>query len=111
MHALDRRGQLIYRRLACWSCHGEEGVGGIRNPGAAPNETMPALRAAANDYTLEELKALMSARQFAERLDPDGEDPPFFCPDYAGVLTDEEFEDLYAYLAKLAPKRRLFRFR
>ncbi len=107
----DRRGQLIFRRLACWSCHGEEGVGGIRNPGAAPNEMMPALRQAANVFSLEELQALMSTRQSEERLDPNGEDPPFFCPDYAGVLTDEEFEDLYAYLAKLAPKRRLFRFR
>ncbi len=107
----DRRGELVFRRLACWSCHGEEGRGGIRNPNAAPNEVMPDLREAANKYALEELRALVSTRRAPEKKDPNGPAPPFFCPDYGGVLADAEFEDLYAYLGKLAPKKQLFRFR
>lgn len=107
----DRRGELVFRRLACWSCHGEEGRGGIRHPNAAPVENMPPLLEAANNYTLERLKQLMSARRESEKLDPNREAPPFSCPDYSGALTDDEFEDLYAYLVKLAPKKRVFRFR
>lgn len=107
----DRRGELVFRRLACWSCHGEEGRGGIRNPNAGPAEDMPSLQEAANSYTLDELKQLVSTRRNSEKLDPNREAPPFSCPDYSAVLTDDEFEDLYAYLVKLAPKKRVFRFR
>ena len=107
----DRRGQLIFRRAACWSCHGEEGRGGVSNPNASPTEEIPDLRHAANDFRLEELQQLMTTRRESLTLDPNTEPPPFLCPDYDGVLTDEEFDDLYAYLETLAPKRRLFRFR
>lgn len=108
---VDRRGELVFRRLACWSCHGEEGSGGVRNPNAAPAENIPDLEQAANKYTLAELKQLVSARRTSAKLDANREPPPFFCPDYSGVLTDDEFEDLYAFLVKLAPKKSVFRFR
>ena len=107
----DRRGQLIFRRLACWSCHGEEGRGGIGNPNAAPAEMVPDLRNAANEYPLAELTQLLSARQYPNKLEPNGDAPPFFCPDYGGVLTEFEREDLYEYLVGLAPKKRVFSFR
>lgn len=107
----DRRGELIFKRLACWSCHGEQGVGGTRNPNAAPSEEVPGLREAANDYDKEELKNFLSSRQDSERLDPGGQAPPFSCPDYTDALNEGELEDLYAYLVKLAPKKRVFRFK
>ena len=107
----DRRGELIFKRLACWSCHGEQGVGGIDNPNAAPSGEVPPIRAAANDYDLDELKGLMSSTQSPEPLDPQREPPPFSCPDYESVLNDQEQEDLYAYLVKLAPKKRIFKFK
>lgn len=107
----DRRGELVFKRFACWGCHGEEGVGGMRNPNAAPNEQMPAVRTAANDYTQEELRQSLSSRQYPVKLRSEGEAPPFFCPDYAKVMMEGEFEELYAYLQKLAPKKRIFKFR
>lgn len=107
----NRRGELVFRRVACWSCHGEEGRGGVRNPNAAPAELMPDLRNTTNQYSLDELKQLMSTRRAAEKLDPNGAAPPFFCPDYQGVLTGDEFEDLYAYFVSLAPKKRTFKFK
>ena len=107
----DRRGELIFKRLACWSCHGEQGVGGIGNPNAAPSGEVPPIRAAANDYDLDELKGLMSSTQSPEPLDPQREPPPFSCPDYESALNDQEQEDLYAYLVKLAPKKRIFKFK
>jgi len=110
-NATDRRGELVFKRFACWSCHGEEGMGGIRNPNAAPSEEVPDLREAANKYSPDELRELMSSRQYSEELSPEGEAPPFFCPDYGDATSEREFEDLYAYLLKLAPRRPRFRFK
>ena len=107
----DRRGELIFRRLACWSCHGEEGYGGIKNPNQKPNEEMPALRELANDFDLEGMTSWIATRHSAEKLDANGPEPPFFCPDYGGVLEENEVVDLYAYFQKLAPKKRVFSFR
>ncbi len=107
----SRRGELIFKRTACWSCHGEEGFGGIRNPNAAPNEEMPPLRSAANDFTLEELKALLDEPQESASLNAAAAPPPFACPDYTDVLTDREFEDLYAYFTSIAPRQLGFSFR
>jgi hypothetical protein len=53
----------------------------------------------------------MSSTQSPDRLDPQGQPPPFSCPDYRGVLNDQEHEDLYAYLLKQAPKKRIFKFK
>lgn len=108
---IDRRGELVFRRLACWSCHNEEGRGGVRNPNAAPDEVMPGLQNATNRYSADELKTSMSTVRYSKKLDPNGADPPFFCPDYARVLSDDEFEELYAYLVSLAPKKQLFKFK
>lgn len=51
------------------------------------------------------------AGQMADPKDPAADRPPFFCPDYSGAITDEEFEDLYAYLESLAPKRKKWKVR
>lgn len=99
-----RRGELVFKRFACWSCHGEDGRGGIRNPNAAPDETIPPLIGAALDYRIEGLKALLARRRQPEARDSGLDPPPFYCPDYSGAIADQEFEDLHAYLGSLAPK-------
>ncbi len=99
-----RRGELVFKRFACWSCHGEEGMGGIRNPNAAPDEAIPPLTRAALDYRMEELKGLLAKRRQPEAKDSGREPPPFFCPGYSGAIADDELKDLYAYLESLAPK-------
>ena len=107
----SRRGEFVFKRFACWSCHGEEGRGGIHNPNAAPDETIPPLTRAALDHDLEKLRALLAERQTpgsrSEKADP----PPFFCPDYSEAITMDEFEELYAYLESLAPKRSKWKVR
>lgn len=107
----DRRGELIWKRFACWGCHGEDGVGGLRNPNAAPNEEMPSLAEAANKYSEEELRKKLSGLGEQPALDPDKPKPPFFCPDYGNVITTSEFSNLYAYLRSLAPKKSVYRFK
>ena len=106
-----RRGELVFKRAACWSCHGEDGRGGIRNPNAAPDEQVPSLLEATNTHSLEQLQTRLAERQRPASIDSSAAAAPFFCPDYSGALTDDELADLYAYLVTLAPKKQRFSFR
>lgn len=103
-------GELIFKRMACWSCHGERGMGGVRNPNMAPNEIIPSLRTTTVDYTRDELWNRLSVRHTANALDPGQPAPPFDCPPSATALTANEFDLLYAYLETLAPKKRVWKF-
>jgi cytochrome c2 len=105
------RGELIFRRFACWACHGESGAGGITNPNMAPDELMPALRATANKYTEMELLTRLKQRTEPPALAADKPAPPFFCPDYGNHMDESEFSDLYAYLKSFAPKRSKWRIK
>lgn len=105
------RGELIFKRFACWACHGESGRGGIKNPNMAPDETMPALKESTVKYTQVEFLARLKKRTMAQPLDPSKPEPPFFCPDYGNHMDASEFSDLYAYLKSFAPKKRKWRFK
>lgn len=105
------RGELIFKRFACWACHGESGSGGIKNPNMAPNETMPPLKKVANKYSLAEFEERLKKKFFAEPLDSNNSDPPFFCPDYGNSMEESELSDLYAYLKSFAPKKSKWRFK
>jgi cytochrome c2 len=104
------RGELIFKRFACWACHGESGRGGIRNPNMAPNEIMPPLKETAVKYTEAELLERLKKKTIPEALDPTKPPPPFFCPDYGNYIEASEFSDLYAYLKSFAPKKLKWRF-
>lgn len=105
------RGELVFKRFACWACHGENGRGGIKNPNMAPDEFMPALKQTAVKFTETELLQRMKKKTIPQALDPSKPPPPFFCPDYGNYLEASEFSDLYAYLKSFAPKRRKWRFK
>ncbi len=105
------RGELVFKRFACWACHGENGGGGVRNPNMAPNEMMPALKKTANDYGEAEFKTLLKRKRYAEALNSNEPAPPFFCPDYGNYMDDSELSDLYAYLKSFAPKKNKWRFK
>ena len=105
------RGELVFKRFACWACHGESGDGGIRNPNMAPDELMPPLTEAAVQYTPEELLERLKQKTSPKALDDSKPDPPFYCPDYGNYLEESEFRELYAYLQFLAPKKRAWRFK
>lgn len=105
------RGELVFRRFGCWSCHGESGVGGIRNPNMAPDELMPSLRQSTVKYTPEQFLERLRERVYPEALEASGPEPPFFCPDYGKYMEAAEFSDLYAYLKTFAPRQRKFRFK
>ncbi|MFQ5719073.1 MAG: c-type cytochrome [Acidobacteriota bacterium] len=106
-----RRGEFVFKRLACWGCHGEQGKGGVRNPNAAPHEVMPPLTKVTLDYTPEELRKRLSRKHEVAPLHASAPPPPFFCPDYSEAIVPDEFEDLYAYLQTLAPKKSKWKVR
>ena len=99
-----RRGELVFKRFACWACHGEQGRGGIPNPNAADDEMTIPLTGATLDNTPEELRSVLAERRAPRPLDASA-DPPFFCHDYSGTITDQEFKYLYANLESIAPKK------
>ena len=107
----DEAGELIFKRLACWSCHGERGVGRVRNPNMAPDAVMPPLRETTVTYTRNALWERLSTRYTPAPLDPAAPPPPFFCPPSAQALTRDEFAQLYAYLKTLAPRKRVWKFK
>lgn len=104
-------GAHVFKRFACWGCHGAEGKGGERNPNAAPDELMPALTESTSNHTEEEMRQLLSGTQRPDKKDPSGEAPPFFCPPYANHMDGIEFRNLYAYLESLVPEGSKWIFR
>jgi mono/diheme cytochrome c family protein len=100
----EERGRLAYVRHGCAMCHGPEGEGGMPNPHAIPDGTIPGVQYAAEGYTDEELRRLI-LRGVARisKTDPDGPDPPYRMPGLSGRIDDAELNDLVRYLMSLEP--------
>ncbi|MCI0694265.1 c-type cytochrome [candidate division KSB1 bacterium] len=105
------RGRLVAERLACWSCHGENLAGGIKNPNAKPDGFVPAINSAYLDFSEEELQEKILNGSMPEKLVPDGESPPFACPPWKAALNDAELADLLAYLESIAPESAKWEFK
>lgn len=96
------RGQFVAERLACWSCHGENLAGGIKNPNSA-DHFVPAINTAYNDLTEEELKQAILQELIPQVASTDTE-MPFVCPSWRSALTDDELADLLVYLESTVPE-------
>lgn len=92
-------GREIYRRAGCVACHGAAGRGGHPNPGAH-GDVIPALAPLMATYTAEEAKAKIRRGVTAEGHD--GMTPAVAMPPWRDVLTEDELDDLTAYLLSLA---------
>lgn len=99
----DEIGEFVYKRFACWSCHGDDGTGGQKNPNAAPNGLTPSIVNATVDHDADELLVLLSQRRLPKKLHASQPAPPFACPEYGKFMSEGEFEALYAFLETLAP--------
>ena len=100
----ERRGELVWKRLACWSCHGEAGEGGVGNPNAqSGHEMIPDLEGARDNYSHEEFLAKVRQGGSVPAADPGVEPLPFACPKYENALNELEGADLYAYVSSFAP--------
>lgn len=106
-----QNGELVFKRLACWSCHGEEGKGGVRNSNAVPDGMVPPLKGATARLGVEKARRIVLEGSSPEKLDSSGEEPPFDCPSWKEALSAEEADNLMVYLETLSPKKSKWRFR
>ncbi len=96
-------GEQIFQRLACWSCHGETGKGGVANANAAPNTLVSPLKGAVSTLGTETVRDIILRGKRANKLDDNGPEPPFACPGWEDALAGEELDQLMAYLQSLNP--------
>ena len=72
-----KTGQMLFLKIGCYQCHGNEGQGGAAGPRIGP-------------------APMLAFRAFAAYLRaPRGEMPPYT----AKVLSEQNLADIYAYLA------------
>lgn len=101
-----QRGEMVFKRLACWSCHGERGRGGVANPNAAAgHETVPGLKGVRDEYELESFAAWIEKRTTVPATSPDAVPQPYACPAYPGAVDQQDLNDLFAYVSGLAPRK------
>ena len=98
-------GLKIYEEFSCLACHGPGGKGGVHNFNAQTGQEVPSLIHVADSYTKPELIAKIQIGVTIEpKLDPSGPVPPLHMPGFKDMLTDDQLDDLVAYLMSLKPK-------
>ena len=99
----DARGEAIYERVGCATCHGKGGKGGYRNNNVIGGQ-VPSLVNAADGFTKMEL-----ARRIADGVrhpiknDPAGPEPMLHMPAWKEVLTPEQIVAVADYVLSLKP--------
>jgi mono/diheme cytochrome c family protein len=97
-------GWKVYTSKGCVFCHGPAGEGGVKNPNAVGG-LIPPLKAVAEGYNEEELKEkILKGVPVIDQEKPDGPPPPLYMPAWEGLLTEQELNQVVAYLMSLAPK-------
>ena len=101
------RGEMVWKRFGCWSCHGENGKGGVANPNAAKgHEVVPDLKAARDAYDPQAFFEKLTQGTKVPAADPGAAPLPYSCPAFpADAFNTQDREDLYAYISSLAPPR------
>ena len=100
----EERGKLVFKKYGCAGCHGLEGKGGVKNPNSQGG-VVPSLTRVAEGYTKDELeqKIRLGVPQVA-KADPKGPIPPLYMPSWKDKISQQELDDLTAYLFSLMPK-------
>ena len=100
-----KRGRTVFEKSGCFVCHGNEGSGGVRNRNAATEEHIPKLTYVSRGYTAQTLKERIFRGSIeVKKLDPKSFTPPVSMPRFRDRISEEEANDLVAYLKSLAPE-------
>jgi mono/diheme cytochrome c family protein len=100
-----QRGLKVYEDFSCAVCHGPDGKGGVHNFNSQTGQQVPALIHVADSYTRAELLAkIQNGVPIEPKLDTNGPAPPLHMPGFKELLTDDQLNDLAAYLVSLKPK-------
>ena len=90
-------GALLYQRYGCVNCHGPNGLGGVPNP-QSPDKAIPALSGA--DF----FKEFNTDEKITEMIRSGsviGKPPITSMPHWGGIIPDDDFDALVAYLKTL----------
>jgi cytochrome c553 len=95
------RGHSVFQKAGCFQCHGENGKGGVLNTNAQGGR-VPSLTLVSQGYSDAELKdKIRSGVRYVVKANPDGPTPPLFMPPWGKFLSDQQIDDLIAYLKSL----------
>jgi mono/diheme cytochrome c family protein len=98
----EKRGEMIYNRVGCNTCHGAQGKGGYPNTNVVGNQ-IPSLALVRDGFTRDELKQRIALGRRPEPADPAQPAPLVVMPAWGNYLTEDEMEDLITYLYSLRP--------
>ncbi|MBI2119196.1 MAG: c-type cytochrome [Elusimicrobia bacterium] len=94
------KGEMVYLRYGCGTCHGKGALGGIHNPNSQL-DPIPSLNQVKETFTQEELQKVIFNGREPEKADPRAGPPPFKMNGWGSVMSQEEVHDLMEYLFSL----------
>lgn len=99
-----KRGEEIYKRVGCITCHNKGGKGGYPNNNAVGG-LVPALQLVADGFSKDELvKKIIEGVAHPASADPAQPAPLLAMPTWEKALNKEEVEAVADYLMSLKPK-------
>jgi mono/diheme cytochrome c family protein len=90
-------GKQNFSRFGCVGCHGTELQGGVANPNAQGGE-VPSLLHVSDDYTKDEVIAIIRNGRVPPVDNASGPTPPLYMPSWKNVLSDEDIHRIADYL-------------
>lgn len=96
-------GKSAFIRFGCVGCHGQDAKGGIPNPNSQGGE-VPSLIYVADSYTKHEVSQIIKLGKVPPSADPSKPAPPLYMPPWKSILTDEDIQNIVAYLWSLKPE-------
>jgi mono/diheme cytochrome c family protein len=97
------KGHRVYRRYGCAACHGQDGLGGVRNPNAQ-GDLIPPLNRVKEGFSKTELLAVILKGREPARADPTGPPARFKMNAWGSIMGPLEADSLVEYLLGLMPQ-------
>lgn len=90
-------GKRNFARFGCAGCHGTELQGGLANPNAQGGQ-VPSLLHLSDDYTKDEIIAVVRNGRAPPLENSAGPTPPLYMPAWKTVLSDEDIHQIVEFL-------------
>jgi mono/diheme cytochrome c family protein len=98
-------GKQDFARFGCVGCHGTELQGGVPNPNAQGGE-VPSLLHVSDDYTKDEVIAIIRNGRAPPLENTAGPTPPLYMPSWKKVLSDEDINRIADYMWSKQEKKK-----